>query len=495
MEIPFVDELFYLLQAPYPYIYLVTHEESRTERFVKSIIEKSGRPLDSWRATEGEDIVNSLDDALDRLSHAADGAILIMFDIHPYMDNPLIIRRFRDLVDSLMNKNKAILFISPSAQIPFELDKDIYTLEVPLPSPSELEQILNQILVEKQIIFDVEFIEQIVRAACGLTEREAIRVFIKALAAGGGHNLSDVIYILEEKKQILRRNSFLEYCDAQETLKDVGGLGEVKRWLQERTDAFGVKAREFGLPQPKGMMFVGIQGCGKTITTKAVANFWKLPLIRLSLSALFTQTSSAEDSLRIALRRAETISPIVLWLEEVDTGLTDILQDGEQGSKPRLVNVLTNWLQEKQAPVFVVATANRIDILPPELVCKGRFDEIFFIDLPNIKERNDIFAIHLQKRERDPFHFDVEKLAKESQFFSGAEIEHVVVSALYRAFAENRSVQKDDILTELKSTVPLYYTFEERVKGLREWAKHRARWANFDSSLLDLFDMDEEEQG
>jgi len=280
--------------------------------------------------------------------------------------------------------------------------------------------------------------------------------------------------------------SVLEFHELGEGLGDVGGLGELKRWLGSRSKAFGEDARAFGLPAPKGLLLLGVQGCGKSLSAKAVAELWKFPLLRLDLGAVFAGAGgSPEAAIRQAIKVSESLAPVVLWVDEIEKGFSQV-DAGE--SSVRVFGSFLTWLAEKRAEVFVVATANDVTSLPPELLRRGRFDEVFFVDLPNQHERLDILRIHMTKRGRDPDAFPgLEGVAKLAEHFSGAELEQVVTAALYRAFSHERELSLEDLELAAKQTVPLYRTYEEKIKGLRDWARTRARAATLDASVLDLF--------
>ena len=298
---------------------------------------------------------------------------------------------------------------------------------------------------------------------------------------------TDVSLLLAEKKQIIRQSETLEFFESSEGLGAIGGLEELKSWLQSREKAFGREAREFGLPQPKGLLLLGVQGCGKSLTAKAVANLWRLPLLRLDFGAVFSsQNAGPEENLRRALRVAESVAPAVLWVDEVEKGLSGAAGD-TAGASARVLGSFLTWMQEKKQPVFVVATANSISYLPPELLRKGRFDEIFFVDLPDVHERGKIFEIHLSRRGRDPAGFACRELAQAAEKFSGAEIEESIVSAMYEAFAAGREVTAQDVRSAVKETVPLAVTQEEQIQALKDWAKNRARRASLDTRMLDVF--------
>jgi SpoVK/Ycf46/Vps4 family AAA+-type ATPase len=276
----------------------------------------------------------------------------------------------------------------------------------------------------------------------------------------------------------------LEFHELGESLADVGGLNELKRWLGARTRAFGDDARSFGLPPPKGLLLLGVQGCGKSLSAKAVAELWKFPLLRLDVGAVFAG-AAPEAAIREAIKISESLAPVVLWVDEIEKGFGSA--EGDESSS-RVFGSFITWLAEKKAEVFVVATANDVSSLPPELLRRGRFDEVFFVDLPNQHERLEILRIHVRRRGRKPESFPIlARIAKEAEHYSGAELEQIVISALYNAFAEKREMTDADLTLALKHTVPLYQTYEEKIKALRDWARTRARPATLDSTVLDLF--------
>jgi SpoVK/Ycf46/Vps4 family AAA+-type ATPase len=355
-----------------------------------------------------------------------------------------------------------------------------------LPDAASLRQVLNQVLAELKILFDEEFIEQIIYAIRGLTENEAYRVLHKTFMKGGGFKLQDIELLIEEKRKILKRTDLLDFSDEPIRLDDVGGLDRLKKWLVERQDGFSDTARSFGLPPPKGLLLLGVQGCGKSITAKAIASLWRIPLVRFDFSNLFRRDITPEDGLRRVIKLTESMAPIVLWIDELDKAFSNLRES--QDSLTRVVGTFITWLQEKVSPVFIVATANTIEHLPPELLRKGRFDEVFFVDLPNVHEREKIFSIHIRKRGRDPVQFDLKLLAEKTEHFGGAEIEQVVVSSLFRAYHEKRDLVMADMLKSVENTIPLYETYEETIKALREWAHRRACLSSMDTSRVDLFE-------
>ncbi|MBN2494154.1 MAG: AAA family ATPase [Deltaproteobacteria bacterium] len=480
-----IQEISLMADSGYPLLYLLTHEEERAKRLVESAMQSLERTTRVWSRTGGAD-----QDPIALLASVPDagsGATLLL-DFHPFLEDPRVIRRLRDAIEPCSRNGHMLVVISPVLVLPPELEKDASVMELPLPSREELDRQFRQICVEEQVLFPEDFIGALIRAAQGLTEKEARRVFTKALRKGGGFKLDDISLVIEEKKKSLRKSQILEYFELDESLATVGGLEELKRWLHSRARAFGESAEAFGLPPPKGLLLIGVQGCGKSLTAKAVAGSWHLPLVRLDLSAAFG-TSSPEASVRLGFRVAESLAPVVLWVDEIEKGFAEV--GGEAGqSATRVFGSFITWMQEKKAPVFVVATANEVDRLPPELLRKGRFDETFFVDLPDVHERSAILRIHLQRRGRDPAGYDVEALAARTEHYSGAEIEQAILAGLFRAFDQDRELETADIEREVGEIVPLYDTYEEKIKALRDWAKKRARRASLDSSLVDLFERE-----
>jgi len=425
--------------------------------------------------------------ALSHVVQVAEKSVFLLKDFHPYLEQPVVVRRMRDVAAKLRVSYKTVIILSPVLKIPIELEKDISVLDVPLPAEDDLRKILETVMkqAKRDIRFKVDISHEVegkmVTATCGLTEEEAENAFAKALVNDGRFTEDDLPTIINEKKQIIRKTGVLEYYDFSESFETVGGLSRLKLWLKNRAAAFGAEAREFGLPEPKGLLLVGVQGCGKSLTAKAVASLWKLPLLRLDVGNLFGSfIGSSEENMRKAIKIAEGLSPAVLWLDEIEKGFSGVSSSGmsDGGTTARVFATFLTWLQEKTKPVFVVATANAIDQLPPEMLRKGRFDEIFFIDLPTVEERKRIFEIHLKKRKRDPNRFAVEHLARNCEGYSGAEIEQAIISALYNAFALKREISNEDILKAVGESVPLSTMMSEQIEDFREWARDRARPAS-----------------
>jgi SpoVK/Ycf46/Vps4 family AAA+-type ATPase len=324
--------------------------------------------------------------------------------------------------------------------------------------------------------------EKLIQAALGLSVSQAQRVFAKSIVAHGSLDDRDIDLVSREKKEIIRESESLEYYSVSETPDDVGGLEELKKWLRLRERAFTREARDYGLPAPKGLALIGIPGTGKSLTAKMIGGLWRLPLLRLDVGSLFgSLVGESEERVRRALRTAETVAPCILWIDEMEKALAH--GGSDSGTSTRVFGSILTWMQEKKAPCFVIATANDISKLPPELLRKGRFDEIFFLDLPTKKEREAIFAVHLQKRKRIPADYDVSRLASESEGYVGAEIEQAIIDAMYFGFNDQREFSTEDISNTLKRQVPMSVSARERIEELRLWLREgRAQSASFQES-------------
>ncbi len=487
------EEISILIQAQYPLIYLVTSEEERTERAIAMIAQAKSQPrrVFVWTVTHGiveygqsrhitQHNTVSPEAAIQWVIQQKESGIYIFKDLHPFIDSPATTRWLRDAIASFKGTQKTIILMSPMQQVPIELEKEVVVLDYPLPDLSELNQVLShQLEQSKTRRTTTETREKLLKAALGLTHDEAEKVYRKAQVKAGRLTEAEVDIVLSEKKQLIRRNGILEYIEEDETLDAVGGLEELKRWLKQRSNAFTERAREYGLPQPKGMLILGVPGCGKSLIAKTTSRLWGLPLLRLDMGRVYdgSMVGRSEANLRNALKTAESISPAILFIDELDKSFagTTGSSDSDGGTSSRIFGSFLTWMQEKTSPVFVMATANRVERLPGEFLRKGRFDEIFFVDLPTPEERQQIFSIHLSKRRRDIARFDIEQLAKVSDGFSGAEIEQALIAAMYEAFAQDREFTQLDIIAAIKATLPLSRTMTEQVTALRDWARQRAR--------------------
>jgi SpoVK/Ycf46/Vps4 family AAA+-type ATPase len=426
-------------------------------------------------------------EALQAVERLTEPSIVVLKDFHPYLSDPVVIRALRDLAHALKSTYSTVLLLSPTLLIPPDLEKEISVLDVPLPSFADLMALLREIATvlrqtgRAQVDLTKEEAHQLITAALGLTLSEAENAFAKAVADDGKLGRDDIQLVLEEKRQVIRKSGLLEYFAPDQSLEQVGGLDLLKGWLARRGHAFSPAARAFGLPEPKGLLLLGVQGCGKSLTAKAIAAAWRLPLLRLDMGRIFSGlVGSSEENLRKAIRTAESVAPVVLWVDEIEKGLSGLASSGQTdgGVTARVFGTFLTWLQEKQAPCFVVATANRIDMLPPELLRKGRFDELFFIDLPAAPEREEILRIHVARRRRDPAAYDLAALARAAAGFSGAELEQAVVGALHEAFAEGGELQQRHLEKAVAESLPLSVTMREEIDRLRDWAASRTRPAS-----------------
>lgn len=493
-----IDDLDVYIRARYPLLWVVTPEEERALKEIETLAIAQKKTLLIWSGATGlsnparrgqvdatkRDPIVLLTTILDD----AQAGIWVLRDFHPYLNDPLLVRRLREVSMGLKESNKTVILLGPLLKIPPELQKEVTVIDFDLPNADAMAAMLEQIIAKmqknarNQVNLDRRQRGRLVQACLGLTENEAQNAIAKAIIQGNGHLNGDAIEaVTAEKQQIIRKSGLLEFYDSGEQMSNVGGLATLKEWLRKRVRAFSDEARAFGLPEPKGIMLVGVQGCGKSLVAKSVANSWRLPLLRLDVGRLFASlVGSSEENLRNAIKIAESIAPVVLWVDEIEKGFSGVGSSNisDAGTAARVFGSFITWLQEKNAPVFVIATANNVIYLPPELVRKGRFDEIFFVDLPDADERADIWQIHLEKRHRNPADFDLHTLAMASDGLSGAEIEQAVIAGLYEAFDKNRPLAMSDLLDVLQETVPLSRMMEEEIDGLRAWARQRARAAS-----------------
>ena len=488
------------LKACYPLIVVTTHEE---RRFLTGIQERyNSRGVYQWTYTSG--LVNLADGRLVHPDTVGDPiaalktvmkmpqGLYAFCDLHPWLgetpspERNAVIRLLRDLyyqIRRFRDPNKACLLVSPVLAIPPDLEKEVIVYDFPLPDREALGQLLDEHIqravrtAEAHVMLKPDDKERLLEAALGLTLDEADNAFSAATLNDRVLDVSDLHTIHAEKQLIIRKSGILDYTPVEDGMEALGGLENLKDWLRKRRRSFTPEARAFGLPQPKGLLLTGVQGCGKSLSAKAIAQDWKLPLLRLDVGKVFGGlVGSSEENMRRAIKLAEAISPCVLWVDEIEKGFSGMQGSGlsDGGTSMRVFGTFITWLQEKQSNVFVVATANQLESLPPELLRKGRFDEIFFVDLPSEAERRVIFGIHLAKRRRNPRLFDLNALASATEGFSGAEIEQVVVSALFEAFDGQQELGMVHLHAAIRKTVPLSVTMKEGVARIRAWASQRA---------------------
>jgi hypothetical protein len=499
----FQSEVETLIRARYPILYIISSEEMRVQQLIVEIANKRQKKVFEWSFSTG--IVpagTSLQSqkhrnaatkdplaALDQVIEQVEPAIFIFKDFHPFLtkNNFAVVRKLKEIALHLKNSFKTIVLVAPVMEIPTELDKEMTVLNFPLPSREDLSLLLDKIIADvsqfRQVRIDLDENgrERLLQAALGLTLGEAENVFAKIIVKDERLSGDDVNEVFAEKQQIIRKSGLLEYYATSESFANVGGMAVLKDWLDKRSLAFSAEARAFGLPPPKGILMLGVQGCGKSLCAKAVSTQWQLPLLRFDMGRMFgSLVGSSEENVRRAISVAESVAPAILWVDEIDKAFAGSQGSGSSdgGTTARVFGTFLTWLSEKTAPVFVVATANDISHLPPELLRKGRLDEIFFVDLPADDERAEVFRIHLVKRNRDAAAFDLKALAEASRDFSGAEIEEAINSGLYDAFYDKQELRTEHVLKAISETVPLAKTMDEQISRLRSWAEGRARNAS-----------------
>ena len=511
-------KLSHLLRARFPFIYIPTYEEERATKFIKSIVTKQDeikvvRDVLVWTQSAGLkngpkkiENTNQPMQLIEFIKKYDNDAVFILYDFHVYFGgkhrniDSSIIRALRDLISALKtsSKRKNVIFISPDINIPETLQKDIVIYDFPLPNLSEIKARLKKMVsVNKGVdttTLTEEEIEKLCKAALGLTMQEAENAFALAMVNDGKLSPDDINVILQEKMQVIRKTGMLEYVQSDMSIEDIGGLENLKRWLLKRNNSWSERAKKYCIPAPKGVLVTGIPGCGKSLTAKAMSTIWQLPLLRLDLGKIFSGlVGSSEENMRKAIKTVEAVAPAILWVDEIEKGLNGVSSSNDSGVSSRIFGTFLTWMQEKTAPVFVIATANNIDRLPPELLRKGRFDEIFFVDLPTFNERKEIFKVHLSKRLKDKEICKnikinnelLEVLSQKTEGFIGSEIEQVVISALCDAFFENRELQLVDFDRAIENTVPLSKTQKEQIVAIREWANVRAVCASSKESTKD----------
>jgi AAA+ superfamily predicted ATPase len=474
------------IKAGYAGLYLISHEEARVEAELKAIATGIEHQLVAWSITEGlidtaKGTTRECNDPMEVLNAVTDlpeDSILLLRDFHQFFDdpNPVLIRRLKDQLRGARTTGKTLVVLGCRFNLPPELEREFSVIDIALPGFEELNAVLKGITEStEQPMPKTEIVSDLVDAARGMTTTEAENAFALSVVESGGLNAA---LIAREKAQAVKKNGLLELIGSTATLADIGGLDLLKDWLLKRKEAFSPRARKYGLPMPKGLLILGIPGTGKSLTAKATAAVLGVPLLKLDAGRIFAGlVGQSESNLRSVIQTAEAIAPVVLWIDELEKGFSGSRSSGatDGGTSARVFGSLISWLQEKTAPVFVVATANDVSQLPPEMLRKGRWDELFFVDLPNREEREIIWNIQVAKHGRDTRQFDLAQLAKSTDGLTGAEIEQVFIDAMYRAFAEEEEPSDFTIGEVLVDFVPLSKLMAEQITGLRQWAKGRAR--------------------
>lgn len=493
----FADEFELLLRACYPLLYIPTQEEERLEAAIAVSAQRVGnRAVYVWDFVEGyQGNPNSENMArrnplqalefIEKLPSGSNG-VFILRDFQRFLEDISVSRKLRNLTRRLKAESKNIVMVAPQIQIPTELTEIITVVDFPLPNREDIQGEMQRLLGGLGQTLDPNLKDELARAAQGLSMERIRRVLTRCLADHGQLVPEDVELMLEEKRQSIRQTQILDFYPASERISDIGGLDNLKDWLLRRGGAFSEAARRYGLPYPRGLLLAGIQGTGKSLTAKAIAHHWHLPLLRLDVGRLFGGlVGESEARTRQMINLAEALAPCVFWIDEIDKAFGGLDGRGDGGTTSRVFGAFITWLAEKTSPVFVVATANNVQSLPPELLRKGRFDEIFFVGLPNEREREAIFTVHLSRlRQYKLGEYDIQRLAYETPEFSGAEIEQILVEAMHIGFSQNREFTTDDILEAASQIVPLARTAKEQIQVLQEWAAAgKARLASRDSGF------------
>ena len=479
----FNDELALFLKARYPIIYINTIEEDRIEYLIRKNVKTNlNRSIYSWDFVDGytnnpnnegfakRNPLQALE-LVERLNPETP-ALFLLKDFNRFLTDLSISRKLRNISRILKLQPKTIIIIGSDLTIPHELQDLLTVIEFQLPSEEEINQELNRLINSLNIKIESQLFENLSRACQGLSLERIRRVLSKIIATYKTIDDNSIEVLLTEKKQIISQTQILEYSSFNEKITNLGGLENLKDWLKKRKTAFSSQALNYGLPTPRGLVLVGIQGTGKSLTAKAIASDWQLPLLKLDVGKLFGGiVGESESRLRQMINVAETISPCILWIDEIDKAFTNTESKGDSGTSNRVLATFISWLSEKTKPVFVIATANNIDLLPLEVIRKGRFDEVFFLDLPKKEEREEIFKIHLQEFRPNTWEsFDYFKLAQSSESFSGAEIRQSIIEAMYHAFSEKREFTTNDICIALKESIPLANLESDQMRKLQQWS-------------------------
>lgn len=493
----FREELELLLRARYSILYIPTREEERVEAAIAQCAQSQGnRAVYIWDFVDGyqgnpNDVGfgrrNPLQalEFIEKLPTSA-AAVFVLRDFHRFLEDVSVARKLRNLARLLKAQPKNIIIISPQLAIPEDLGEVMTVVEFPLPTLSDIKTEVEHLLRPLQNSLEPRVLDELVRSCQGLSMERIRRVLARSIATHGKFQPEDIDLILEEKRQTIRQTQILDFYPASAKISDIGGLDNLKDWLLKRGGAFSERARQYGLPHPRGLLLVGIQGTGKSLTAKAIAHHWHLPLLRLDVGRLFAGlVGESESRTRQMIQIAEALAPCVLWVDEIDKAFAGLDGKGDSGTTSRVFGTFVTWLAEKTSPVFVVATANNIQALPPEMLRRGRFDEIFFVGLPSQAERKAIFAVHLSRlRPHNLNNYDLDRLAYETPDFSGAEIEQTLTEAMHIGFSQNRDFANDDILEAASQVIPLARTAQEQIQRLQEWAASgKARLASQQDSF------------
>jgi hypothetical protein len=480
-----------LILSQHPAVFIQTFEEEEALQLVLDTALENQIDLWLWSISRGlhdpslKDSVPIPDTehpaaALYHLIHHSQRKLVVLLDVASHLKDERTLRHLLDLIAKFSTGGGTVILID-HADLPPAVRALAVPFELSLPDAKALEDLIVKTVRARNKITPVRIelarphFQTIVRNLAGLTRRQARQIIMDAICADQCLGVHDINLILARKRQYLQGDGLLEYIEAPVDLSEIGGMVSLKRWLAQRQHALSEDAAAFGIPPPRGILMLGVQGAGKSLSAKAVATAWQRPLLRMDPGVLFDRfIGESERRLRDALKQAEMMAPVILWIDEIEKGFASAAsQSVDGGLSKRMFGTLLTWMQEHKAPVFLIATANDLEALPPELLRKGRFDEIFFIDLPNLEARAQIFALHLRKRNREPDHFDIVTLSAESDGYSGAEIEQAIISALHDSFTAKTELTTERILNAMNASPPLSVTMREKIEALRHWARGR----------------------
>ena len=497
-----------MLNAYYPVFYFTSFEYERTKQKIEGTIdlvraEHKNVNIYYWNCVDGLNKKNN--EGLDYMGEEYDEPemtlkyiknindqkvkdVFILEDFNNYIEEEKIKYYIRCIAERGKYTNTHAIILSAVYKLPTELEKYVTVLNIPLPDRTDIERTLRVVEKQCKVNLSIDMRNRMIDAALGMTSMEADLAFcLAAVKDDLGDNAPYTVS--SEKEQIIKKSGLLDYFPKNENLKDVGGMDVLKDWLVKRKKAYEKEARDWGLEEPKGLLLLGVPGCGKSLTAKSIASFWNMPLLRLDIGKVFQGlVGSSEDNIRKAIATAEAVAPCVLWIDEIEKGLSGVQSSGstDGGVTSRIFSTILTWMQEKTAPVFVVATANNINLLPPELLRKGRFDEIFFVDLPTKEERKNIFSIHLRKKNQNPSNYPLELFSDKTEGFNGAEIQECIKEAMFEAYVlhpKKPVLKAEYIVDAIGKTVPLSTTMKEQISALRLWAKTRAKNASSESNV------------
>lgn len=495
-----LERLKVLIDSSTPIVAIETVEEMRALALVKTASASMNIPVFEWSIADGLTRSGTAPSAVEQalsigntrepqqvLGHLTTmgiDAVFVLKDFHRHLEDPVVLRRLRDVAQRFSANRRTLVLTGPSINPPPEVASLVEFLDLPLPGKERLAQIVEETfarLARTHTLkrkLDPAGLNAVAGNLRGLTEEEAERILAQAIIARYGLAAEVVTDVLEAKKALLRRSGMLEFIESVEGFESIGGLENLKAWLRQRQGTWEEAARSFGLEPPRGVIIMGVQGCGKSLCARAIAGEWRLPLMKFDSADVFDKyVGETEKRIRKLFHVAEDLAPAVLWIDELEKVFAGSGPDSaasDAGVSSRLLGTFLSWMQERKAPVFIAATSNNVRALPPELIRKGRFDELFFVDLPNAAERRAILALQLRRHRQESAGLDLDQIIEAARGYSGAEIDAALQAAMYACFSEKKPLTTDEILRGLRSTVPLSATRAEEIEELRRWARQRS---------------------